>query len=172
MELGRNEPLFSKGTCQSRKGSWVPDETVWQGMLWEGSDFRFLSNFGRNSNYKDNGISWLSWVSLMHRRKIERLRVTDHQFKVNHERQRIFFVTERTENKVQDWIIRVAEDQRKLRAKLSPWCGSISWGNQWISWQQVDCKGLFPSFPFLLCNVILYRLHLVLPFSPIDDLFP
>ena len=56
----------------------------------------------------------------MHGRKIERLKATNHQFKVNCERQRIFLVTERTENKVQDLIIRVAEDRRKLRAKMSP----------------------------------------------------
>ena len=39
--------------------------------------------------------------------------------------QRIFFFTERTENKAQDLIIRVAEVQRKLRSKRSPWCGTF-----------------------------------------------
>lgn len=160
MELWRKKPLFSTKVPVSLERS---AEFLMRSFDKEDPGRGLVSGiwviWGRNSNYKDYGISWLLWVSLMHWRKMERLRVTDHKLKVNYERQRVFFGTERTENKVQDLITRVAEDRRKLRAKLSPWCSAISWGNQWISWCQVDCSGAFSFFPILLGHVILYCLY-------------
>lgn len=107
----------------------------------------------------------------MHWRKIERLRVTDHQFKVDYERQRVFFVAERTEDKVRVLIIR----EQKTRE---------SWDQSWapdghhvliqpinlsvVSWSQWTP----PILPPPHCNVTLYCLDLLLCFSPRDDLFP